>query len=231
MYCGLGIVAVIVLSVCSYLADLYPTQNEFRCFLNEKEKCRIVGNQFADGPKVNEQKAIRYYTKGCNLNDSISCLGLGRVYSRDRNGVKNGKKALSYFEKGCSLDNAESCYVMGIQYAIGTLVKEDPIKQTEAFEKACILKQTNFNWFLDNPTVCYLVASHYLNGEGTNKNITKGMYFLKKDCELKNTDSCLEVAEQYDKVDGVVPINKKEAIKYYQKACELNDFDSVVKLY
>lgn len=61
LYWGIGIVAVLALSVCAYLAYLYPTKNELLCFLNQGDKCYAAGLDYQEGTdaiKKDENKAV-----------------------------------------------------------------------------------------------------------------------------------------------------------------------------
>lgn len=76
LYWGIGIVAVLALSVCAYLAYLYPTKTELLCMLNNADKCKEAGLDYQEGTdsvKKDENKALKYFEKGCDLDNGMSC--------------------------------------------------------------------------------------------------------------------------------------------------------------
>jgi len=78
-----------------------------RCEKNEGYACGMVGF-FIDkgfGVEKNHKKAVEFYKKGCNLNDSDSCTLLG--YYAYQN--SNKQKAKEYLNKACKLGNQDAC--------------------------------------------------------------------------------------------------------------------------
>lgn len=122
LYWGIGIVAVVALSVCAYLAYLYPTQNELLCFLNQGDKCYAAGLDYQKGTdtiKIDENKAIKYLEKGCELNNAKSCENLV-FYFNEENEKRNLAKAFKFSKKACQLDNVKGCFIIGLMYSTGT---------------------------------------------------------------------------------------------------------------
>ena len=79
-----------------------------RCSNGDGYACGMAGYLYDKGlgniPK-NHIVAIKFYKKGCNLNDGDSCTLLG--YEAYKN--KDNQKAKEYLEKGCKLGNKDAC--------------------------------------------------------------------------------------------------------------------------
>ncbi len=79
-----------------------------RCSNGDGYACGMAGyfydKGFGDIPK-NHKLAIKFYKKGCALNDADSCTLLG--YNAYKN--KDYKKAKRLLEKGCKLGNKDAC--------------------------------------------------------------------------------------------------------------------------
>lgn len=141
MYWGIGIVAVLALSVCAYLAYLYPTKNELLCFLNQGDKCYAAGLDYQKGTdaiKKDENKAIKYLEKGCELNNAKSCENLV-FYFNEENEKRNLAKAFKFSKKACQLDNVKGCFIIGLMYSTGTGATLDLNKANEYIDKSCRL--------------------------------------------------------------------------------------------
>jgi TPR repeat protein len=71
----------------------------------------MVGYFYAKGfgVKKNQQKAIQFYKKGCQLNDSDSCTLLGYYYYK-KGDIKQAKTLLN---KACKLGNNDACNYLG----------------------------------------------------------------------------------------------------------------------
>uniref|UniRef100_UPI00402AA398 SHOCT domain-containing protein n=1 Tax=Succinivibrio sp. TaxID=2053619 RepID=UPI00402AA398 len=84
LYWGIGIVAVVALSVCAYLAYLYPTQNELLCFFNQGNECYAAGLDYQEGTDTiieDDNIALKYYEYCCDVDNAISCGNLVFYYS------------------------------------------------------------------------------------------------------------------------------------------------------
>ncbi len=251
LYWGIGIVTVVALSVCAYLAYLYPTQNELLCFLNQGDKCYAAGLDYQKGTdtiKIDENKAIKYLEKGCELNNAKSCENLV-FYFNEENEKRNLAKAFKFSKKACQLDNVKGCFIIGLMYSTGTGATLDHNKANEYIDKSCRLspsfctkiakdtleenkspKESKLTEFKkeDNPFEYSLLekACKYQDGEGcfeigTNffsDNPEKSIEWVSKGCEFDSADSCIFISSAY-----FLNKNYEEAVKYADKACLLGD--------
>ena len=79
-----------------------------RCSNNEGYACGMAGYFYDKGfgkIKKDHKLAIKFYQKGCSLNDADSCTLLG--YEAYKN--KDIKKAKKLLQKACKLGNKDAC--------------------------------------------------------------------------------------------------------------------------
>lgn len=219
LYWGIGIVAVLALSVCAYLAYLYPTKNELLCFLNQGDKCYAAGLDYQEGTdsiKKDENKALKYLEKGCELDNAKSCENLVFYFS-EKNEKRNLAKAFKYSKKACQLDNVKGCFIIGLMYSTGTGATLDLNKANEYIDKCCKL----------SPSFCtkHAKASLEKNKSPNDFELTK---FKKEDHELEYL--LLEKACKYQDGEGCFEIglnffskNPEKYIEWISKGCDLKD--------
>ena len=251
LYWGIGIVAVLALSVCAYLVYLYPTQNELLCFFNQGDKCYAAGLDYQKGTdsiKKDENKALKYLEKGCELNNAKSCENLV-FYFNEENEKRNLAKAFKFSKKACQLDNVKGCFIIGLMYSTGTGATLDLNKANEYIDKSCRLspsfctkiakdtleenkspKESKLTEFKkeDNPFEYSLLekACKYQDGEGCfeigmnfdSENSEKSSEWFFKGCEFDSATSCTLISSAC-----FIYKNYKDAVKYADKACLLGD--------
>ena len=251
LYWGIGIVAVVALSVCAYLAYLYPNQNELLCFLNQGDKCYAAGLDYQKGTdtiKIDENKALKYLEKGCELDNAESCENLG-FYFGEENEKRNLEKSFKYSKKACQLDNVKGCFIIGSMYFYGIGATLDHNKANEYIDKCCKLsplfctkiakdileenkspKESKLTEFKkeDNPFEYSLLekACKYQDGEGCfeigmnfdSENSEKSSEWFFKGCEFDSATSCTLISSAC-----FIYKNYKDAVKYADKACLLGD--------
>lgn len=222
LYWGIGIVAVVALSVCAYLAYLYPTQNELLCFFNQGDKCYAAGLDYQEGTdtiKEDENKSLKYYEKGCELDNAISCGNLGFYYSK-KNKNRNLEKASSYYKKACELGYGISCTSVGEFYSSKDELGEDLSMANIYFEKACQLKE---------PIGCSRLGYNYEFGIGVTQNYEQANEALNKACKVVPAISCGLLAKNYKNGLGIEK-NLNKAVELYAKACKWLDSNSCIEL-
>lgn len=222
LYWGIGIVAVVALSVCAYLAYLYPTQNELLCFLNQEDKCYAAGLDYQKGTdtiKIDENKALKYLEKGCELDNADSCRSLGHYFNK-KNENRNLEKASSYYKKACELGDGASCTSNGLLYSSKDELGEDPSMENIYYEKACQLK---------DPFGCAQLAYNYELGTGVTQNYEKANELLNGACKVVPSISCGLLAWNYKNGLGIEK-NLNKAVELYAKACKWLDSNSCIEL-
>lgn len=252
LYWGIGIVAVVVLSVCAYLSYLYPTQNELLCFLNQGDKCYAAGLDYQEGTdsiKKDENKALKYLEKGCELDNAESCINLGLYYFDEENEKRNLEKSFKYSKKACHLDNVDGCFHIGFMYFTGTGTTLDLNKGNEYIDKCCKLSSS----------YCTAMAKHFLELKKSQKDFESTKFkkednaieysLLEKACKYQDGEGCFEIGMNFDSENSekssewffkgcefdsatsctlissacFIYKNYKEAVKYADKACLLGD--------
>lgn len=219
MYCGIGIVAVLALSVCAYLAYLYPTKNELLCFLNQGDKCYAAGLDYqesTDTIKKDENKALKYLEKGCELDNAESCGNLGLYYGKN-NENRNLEKSFKYSEKACNLNDPDGCLIIGSMYYTGTGATLDLNKGNEYIDKCCKL----------NPSTCTGSAKYLLEQKKSPKdfeltNLKKEdnafeYSLLEKACKYQDGEGCFEIGTNF------FSDNPEKSIEWVSKGCDLKD--------
>jgi hypothetical protein len=88
----------------------------------------------------NEKKALSLYKKSCDLNSSVGCQQLGRMYGKGKGVAKNEKRATSFYVKSCKLENDISCKYVGDRYKDGVGISKNASKSREFYAKACKLE-------------------------------------------------------------------------------------------
>lgn len=79
---------------------------EKSCDYNISKGCQVLGLLYEGKNKdQNYKKAMLFYTKGCILNDSLSCYNKANFYLKGFGVEKNYKKAIKYFKKSETLGN------------------------------------------------------------------------------------------------------------------------------
>lgn len=259
LYWGIGIVAVLALSVCAYLAYLYPTKTELLCMLNNADKCKEAGLDYQEGTdsvKKDENKALKYFEKGCDLDNGMSCGFISSSYINKG----NVEKAYKYAYKACDLNSIDGCISVGFMYLNGIGATKDLNEGSKYIERGCsldpsfcttvatkTLDQLNLSNIVstetfDDKTPVEIIllnkACKFADGSGcyilglfTPDNNMRSFY-IHKACELNNPLACQNEAS-FGKNALRLDLNYKKSIELYTKACNLdknNAVDSCVKL-
>ena len=229
LYWGIGIAAVVALSVCAYIAYLYPTQNELLCFFNQGDKCYAAGFDYQVGTDTiikDENKALKYLEKGCSLENAESCDRLAFNYEKGYRVEKNKEKAVEFYKKACMFGKRNNffitspCQNAGYKYIYGENVKKDINTAVSLLKKGCNL---NFN---DD---CASLAFEYDQGTYLPKNKPEAIKYYQKACDLNEPYSCMVLAETYRTDLNYYDI--KKSIQLYKKKCEMNKISSEIDCY
>jgi tetratricopeptide (TPR) repeat protein len=134
-----------------------------------------------DGVVKDVKEAAKYYKKGCELDDGISCTNLGpsyrllgEMYANGDGVVKDVKEAAKYYKKACEIDESTSCTNLGEMYANGDGVVKDVKEAVEHYTKACTLDE-------DRGRGCTNLGEIYANGYATDDSVP--VYGLPSTCK------------------------------------------------
>lgn len=233
LYWGIGIVAVVALSVCAYLAYLYPTQNELLCFFNQGDKCYAAGLDYQEGTDTikkdeNKEKQLSYYQKSCELNYALGCEREAELGDNGLRLDKNYKNSIELYTKACKLDKKaaiNSCVKLANVYFGGVFVKIDTFKSRDLFEESC----TN-----GSGESCYLATYFYYSFEAKEKN-PKFYDYLKKSCDYEYGPGCISLYEYfYEKNPNsdskFINEIKNKGINICKSKCNDNDAENCYEL-
>ena len=232
LYWGIGIAAVVVLSVCAYLAYLYPTQNELLCFLNQGDKCYAAGLDYQKADTIkkdeNKEKQLSYYQKSCELNYALGCEREAELGDNGLRLDKNYKNSIELYTKACNLDKKaaiNSCVKLANVYFRGVFVKIDTFKSRDLFEESC----TN-----GSGESCYFAACFYYYFEAKEEN-PKYYNYLKKSCDYEYGPGCISLYEYFYKKtpnsdSKFINEIKNKGINICKSKCNDNDAENCYEL-
>ncbi|XP_013105577.2 cytochrome c oxidase assembly factor 7 homolog [Stomoxys calcitrans] len=167
----------------------------------------FLGKGKSGGNKGDPRAAFSYYEKGCNLNDSDSCLHSGLLLvsrSMPKEIDRDVQKGLTYLTKSCDMNNATACFYLSGMHISGVQNKPEEYNphappSTQAPQKP--VKESD-----------YIVQ----------KDMKKAFEFAYKACELRNMYACANLSQMYARGDGTEK-NETEAEKYKKVAMELQE--------
>jgi len=131
-------------------------------------------------------------------------------------------------KKLCKKGDAWKCYKVGFCYEKGKNVKQNYLKALIFYDKSC---ENNI------AEGCHALGEMYLDGKGVKQNFSKALTFFGKTCNIvPKTEivygGCYVVGEIYKGAFYTLKSLEayKQAIKFYQKACDGNFTDGCKKL-
>ncbi|XP_038218025.1 cytochrome c oxidase assembly factor 7 homolog [Zerene cesonia] len=150
------------------------------------------------GNKSEPEEALKFFEKGCELNDPTSCLHAGLLLTAtgpDATAPKDVPKGYNYLKKACDSNEAMACHYLAGMYLSG--VPRNP-------------KQFNPHNPEKNKTLDYLLRP----------DMKQAFSFAKRGCELGHVYACANVSLMYKKGDGVEK-NLEESKRYFEIAQSL----------
>lgn len=96
-----------------------------------------------DDSEPNYEKAVEWYRKAAEKNDSIALCRLGICYLEGKGVKKDEKKAVEYFEKAAQSGYSEAQYQLGVCYEKGKGVNEDKKKALNWYNEAASQEHEN----------------------------------------------------------------------------------------
>lgn len=187
-----------------------------------------------------KESFLAQFDKECQTDEANgeSCVLLARFYMSNETKKYNDKFYLEPFkktaQKGCDLGNSNACYLLAKYYYkyLDLLNKREnktdelAISEARKFGKRVCAE-------LKDAGKCVRLAEFETDIKGNDDERVKNMlFYLKTGCdELGDVKVCQTLAEHYD--EGVVNrrkpyhldekfINQKQALHYYDKACEMD---------
>jgi len=128
-------------------------------------------------------KAEKYFTKACHLQNQESCKILAFLYESERIGKRDLKKSFYYFDKACKLGSRYSCFYEGFMYSVGEGIKKDIVKSTKLYQKSCNM---------GNTSGCTFLGDRYRLGRGIKVDKRKAIEIYKKACNNGGHLACIK---------------------------------------
>ncbi|XP_046972628.1 cytochrome c oxidase assembly factor 7 homolog [Vanessa cardui] len=175
---------------------------------NYGKSCLKYGNYalIGRGREKNDQEALRYFEKGCELNDPTSCLHAGLLLTATGPAItvqRDIPKGYNYLKKSCDNNEAMACHYLAGMYLTG--VPKNP-------------KEYNPHNPEKNANIDFLIKP----------DLKQAFQFAKRGCELGNVFACANVSLMYKKGDGVEK-NLDESKKYFEIAKSLQNAHETTK--
>ena len=185
--------------------------------------CMKIGVAYYNGESVakNNEKALKYFLKGCELSNFI-CGNYVRKFYKGYNGElikvpQDYEFAFQLAKKGCDLKDGESCNYLGILYEEGKGTAQNLTKAFLIFQNLCYsdsgYKQVG----------CYNLALCYANGKGVEQDYKRAFNSFKELCDKNEMSSaCAITGEYYFNAKGIRQDYRK-AMEYFGKACDMGE--------
>ena len=236
--------------IIASLISLANASNENECSGGKASACFSVAKEYDENK--DDDKAIEFYKKACELNYAIGCNKVGEKYIN----LKNNDYAKMFFSKACTLNHHESCVSYGQIFEdegncdMASEIYKDTFKNKkfkpaqEKFENlvgnAKCIKAQQEQAQQEAKTKAEQEAQAKAKAEQEAKAKQKAkedelnkereeLVELVSKCEASDTKACIEVATRYETGRKVEKADQKQAIGYYSKACLLDDGESCYK--
>ncbi|KAK9305838.1 hypothetical protein QLX08_003336 [Tetragonisca angustula] len=185
------------------------------------------------GYNFKDEKEVQEYLKNLHIEYQFGCLSekkpevchlLGDYYESVK---QNLKEAIKLYKKNCDEHNyGRSCAKYGDYKVMGRECEKDPVEAFKYMEKGC-----NQN----DGRGCLHAGALALSDEKIDpvrgNQVTLGMKYLKKACDMEVEKACFYLSGVYlNGIEGYVPKNMKEAYTLSLKCCELNNPYACVNL-
>ncbi len=178
------------------------------CRRRDGKACTLAGklldNEDTGVPQDNEG-AVEFYKRGCELNDGEACENLGWAHQLgdgafvdDLLAAEYHRRAARLYRLACDGGIADDCNGLGEMHRVGLVVELDEVRATRLFERACSGGSV---------TGCESLARH------------GGSAGLEKACSAASPEACCDLGHRYEHGRGVVTDYQRAAVMY-QTACD-----------
>ncbi|QKF91640.1 tetratricopeptide repeat protein [Campylobacter sp. CCUG 57310] len=216
---------------------------ERKCDKNDAKACLKLALNL-EMNEINEERILTLLKKSCALDNAQGCSYAGVVYSLKS--TPDHAKASFYMHKACDMNLGDGCWNLGYLYSYGLGVKKDENRAFELYKRSCELrygvgcealalaykdKKDEANYFkylnlaCQNGHVdsCSNIGYMYERGSGAQFNLLEAMKFYDMACKGEDQLACYALGYIYEKgAEGIVA-KPKEALRLYERACELGE--------
>ena len=159
---------------------------------------------------LTDSKAISYYKKSCEYQDSQVCNEIGDMYHYGNRDVSvDYEDAVYYYRKSCELENGKGCNNLAFMLNKGYGITKNNWNALKLYKKACNYEEME---------ACYNVGSMYFHGEGAKKSYYSAALYFRKSCNNGIGAGCNDLAYMYEH-GKYVRRNLQEAMSLYLDAC------------
>lgn len=188
---------------------------EFRPLENSAESKNFMYymgrmTQLGLGTPKDTSKAVTYYYKAAQQNDSRAAVEIGSIYFSGQDFPPNYPLAKQWFQYAANQGNPVAAYNLGIMYENGV---GEPIDLTKAFE--------NFRFAADKgyEEAQRKVGMMMYEGYGTPQDYTTAVKYLIKAANQGNTDSMMTLGDCLSDTERIgAPVSFMHAHKWYNIA-------------
>lgn len=156
------------------------------CELGNSMSCNNLAVAYEeDGIYNNNELAIRYYNKACEMKYEGACFTLGEIYSK-----QNSSKAINYYDKSCRLNNSVACVRIGYIFSQGLYSsKIDKKKAFNYYKKGADLG--------DGDAQLNLGIFYYIGENGIERNFGKSIMYLEQSAKQGNVKAYYVLGMEY----------------------------------
>ena len=115
---------------------------EIGCTDGDPLSCESLGGiygGYAGEEHIDFAKSLRWYERGCELQNGRCCQMAGAILGDGATGKKDPARSAKFFGMACEQDLAPACGLLAKYYATGQGVKKDAKRAATLSEKACRL--------------------------------------------------------------------------------------------
>jgi hypothetical protein len=198
------------------------------CVRGDASSCKWMAFVLANGHtgtgKKDAGRAVAYYQKACDTDDSSACVSLGELYRGGGEGLDaNLETAMTWFDRGCTDGDVNGCTTMGGIYFRGDGVPADPDAAASAYLRACKLGSS---------AECYWLDELLKTGKGDPALKASTFAGLEAACSgaPPNEDACMVVAGLYAWGGYMAQKNGDRAFEMFKAGCDRSHKMSCVQL-
>ena len=158
------------------------------------------------------EKANLYLEISAELENPYAQYALGNK-ELDEGNTDNG---IEWLKKSAEQNISHAAYKLGDIYSSNKYVLKNDVISNEYYKKALDLYKDNYNKKPED-FISYRIAQMYLNGQGTDKNITEAVKWFEKSAQLKNPDANYQLGYIYSSKEYDLQ-NEQKSQEYYSNA-------------
>ncbi len=155
-----------------------------KCEANDGKACFSAGAQYDfgdEGVAKDASLAVKYYEKGCNLNNGSACNNLASIYNNGKGVAKNSSKANELHIKACDkLNYASACSSAGAAH----FQQGRYLSAKKSWEKGC-----NSDSGVSG-SCCSNLGTLYAIGRGVKTNFNTAKKYFKMGCDKGFKSAC-----------------------------------------